>query len=162
MRESPELALWWTGGSLRSCLRSNLFSLYFADGKLYTEQGQELTDRTVPLAGLLPKIAGEAVARGTYSVERGEDGTAVFRLLLDEDAIAETAYAIAPAAREQALSFTGGTAEIAVRGGTVTEITLRCDGQVRIAGLSLSASFSAVLTPDDALADTFSFGSMAE
>ncbi len=131
-------------GQSISKISKNASSIYFSGEKLCDEAGRAVTTNAQSLfdSAKVLELAYQIMLNGSAECKRIED-RAVYTLALDEDAMEQIAYTIAPDLKSQSVTLTDGTLEAEMCGGSLTELRISCSGALHVVLTDVSASVGA-------------------
>ena len=130
------------------CLQKDSLAVYFTDGKLCDASGNTLSADSNDWidAAQLPALAYQLLLRGDASCTvSGSEYT--YSLTLDADAMETIAHTIAPATRQQQITFTDGTLRAVLTDDSLVSLHLSCSGSVTILLTSAPVAIRADITP---------------
>ena len=125
-------------------ISKNASSVYFSGEKLCDEAGRAVTTNAQSLidSAKVLELAYQIMLSGSAECKRVEN-RAVYTLSLDEDAMEQIAYTIAPDLKSQSVSLTSGTLEAETQDGSLTELRISCSGALHVVLTDVSASVGA-------------------
>lgn len=139
-------------GQSITAVRKNALTLYLSGDRLCDGSGNAASDQLSGLADSAELIdaAYQLLLNGETSCTISGD-TKTYTLSLDEKEMENLAYAIAPEAKSQSITFKEGTLEAVLTGGVLTSLRVSCAGSIRVvlADTPVSLSAAAAFTERD-------------
>ena len=139
-------------GQSITAVRKNALTLYLSGDRLCDGSGNAASDQLSGLADSAKLIdaAYQLLLNGETSCTISGD-TKTYTLSLDEKGMENLAYAIAPEAKSQSITFKEGTLDAVLTGGVLTSLRVSCAGSIRVvlADTPVSLSATAAFTERD-------------
>ena len=139
-------------GQTITAVGKNALTLYLSGDRLCDGSGNAASDQLSGLADSAELIdaAYQLLLNGETSCTTSGD-TKTYTLSLDEKGMENLAYAIAPEAKSQSITFKEGTLEAVLTGGVLTSLRVSCAGSIRVvlADTPVSLSATAAFTERD-------------
>jgi len=134
-----------------NCVQKGDFRVYFTEDTICSEQGYAVTAKRAESVGVaeLLGIAYGLCLKGTFHSTE-VDGSYIYSLTLDAEAMEEIASAIAQESKGMGIQFENGTIQVVITDNEVESIRFACDGSLHILITDVAVAFSAELDMTDA------------
>ena len=134
-----------------NCVQKGDFRVYFTEDTICSEQGYAVTAKRAESVGVaeLLGIAYGLCLKGTFHSTE-VDGSYIYSLALDAEAMEEIASAIAQESKGMGIRFENGTIQVVITDNEVESIRFACDGSLHILITDVAVAFSAELDMTDA------------
>lgn len=132
-------------GQTITAVRKNALTLYLSGDRFCDENGGTASEQLSALGDSAKLIdsAYQLLLNGEISCETS-GGSKTYTLSLDEKGMESIAYAIAPEAKSQSITFTEGTLEAVITDGVLTALRVSCSGTIRVVLADTPVSLSAL------------------
>lgn len=130
------------------CVRSGGLAVYFANGQFCGPGGAVLTEAESALAQRIDllQVLYQICLNGSFDCVDTGNGSWLYTLTLDQDAMKQVALAAAPDMESQPVTLTEGRVQILVKDGSIASIRCACTGGLEGLEQALPVTVSAKLS----------------
>lgn len=130
------------------CVRSGDLAVYFANGQFCGPGGAMLTEAESALAQRIDllQVLYQICLNGSFDCVDTGNGSWLYTLTLDQDAMKQVALAAAPDMESQPVTLTEGSVQILVKDGSIASIRCACTGGLEGLEQALPVTVSAKLS----------------
>ena len=130
------------------CVRSGDLAVYFANGQFCGPGGAVLTEAESALAQRIDllQVLYQICLNGSFDCVDTGNGSWLYTLTLDQDAMKQVALAAAPDMESQPVTLTEGSVQILVKDGSIASIRCACTGGLEGLEQALPVTVSAKLS----------------